>query len=202
MPMYNLIEYSSIYSETTECLWFYSKEEAIDFNANIANTSDFKSHIYKARLVENKADGADGILKNATNAVPLKYLSNFWGSFEMSLIDCKVELKIKSTKYCVLSAAGVDSINGNANDNIFTIKVAKLNVPVVLSQQETIKNYQNFLLVKDLKDQFIEINIKPDVRVKQQMNKDIFESNFVGVNRLYVLVYLNRGDDVKQFKTQ
>ena len=120
----------------------------------------------------------------------------------MSLIDCKVELKIKSTKYCVLSAAGVDSINGNANDNIFTIKVAKLNVPVVLSQQETIKNYQNFLLVKDLKDQFIEINIKPDVRVKQQMNKDIFESNFVGVNRLYVLVYLNRGDDVKQFKTQ
>ena len=34
-----------------------------------------------------------------------------------------------------------------------------------LYQQETIKNYQNFL-VKDLKDQFIEINIKQKVRIK------------------------------------
>ena len=34
-----------------------------------------------------------------------------------------------------------------------------------LYQQETIKNYQN-LLVKDLKDQFIEINIKQKVRIK------------------------------------
>ena len=40
--MYNLIEYSSNYSETTESLWFYSKGEATNFNANIANTNDFK----------------------------------------------------------------------------------------------------------------------------------------------------------------
>ena len=32
----------------------------------------------------------------------LKYLSNFWRSLEMSLINCKVELKLKLTKYCVL----------------------------------------------------------------------------------------------------
>ena len=48
MPMYNLIEYSSNYSETTGSLWFYSKNEATKFNANIANTNDFKS--FKIRL--------------------------------------------------------------------------------------------------------------------------------------------------------
>ena len=35
MPMYNLIEYSSNYSETTETLGFYSKDEATNFNADI-----------------------------------------------------------------------------------------------------------------------------------------------------------------------
>ena len=44
----------------------------------------------------------------------------------MPLINCKVELKLKWTKYCVLSAAGAD-VNGNDNDNIiFTIKDTKL----------------------------------------------------------------------------
>ena len=58
--------------------------------------------------------------------MPLKHLSNFWISLEMPLINCKVELKLKWTKYCVLSAAGAD-VNGNDNDNIiFTIKDTKL----------------------------------------------------------------------------
>ena len=38
MPMYNLIVYSSNYSETTGNLWFYSKDEAANFNADIAKT--------------------------------------------------------------------------------------------------------------------------------------------------------------------
>ena len=41
MPMYNLVEYSSNYSETTGSLWFYSKNEATVFNADIANTDNF-----------------------------------------------------------------------------------------------------------------------------------------------------------------
>ena len=43
MPMYNLIGYNSNYSETTGSLWFYSKDEATDFNAYIANTNNLKS---------------------------------------------------------------------------------------------------------------------------------------------------------------
>ena len=49
----------------------------------------------------------------------------------MPLINCKVELKLKWKKYCVLSAAGNDNTNANPNNIIFTIKDTKLYVPVV-----------------------------------------------------------------------
>ena len=44
--MYNLIEYSSNYSETTGRLWFYSKDEASDFNADVGNTDNFECFKY------------------------------------------------------------------------------------------------------------------------------------------------------------
>ena len=54
------------------------KDETADFNNNIANTDNFKSSKYKFKLLENTvADGANGILTNATISVPLKHLSNF-----------------------------------------------------------------------------------------------------------------------------
>ena len=93
MPMYNLIEYSSNYSKTTGSLWFYSKDKATNFNKNIENTDNFKS--FKAKLLGNTVaqpvpNNANGILKDGTIAVPLKYLSNFWRSIEMSFINCKI----------------------------------------------------------------------------------------------------------------
>ena len=55
-------------------------------------------------------------------AVPLKYLSNSWRLSEMSLINCKAELKLKWTMYCALSAAGADSVNSNSNNIILPSK--------------------------------------------------------------------------------
>ena len=40
-----------------------------------------------------------------------KQLGIFWRSLEIPLISCKVELKIKWTRYCVLSAIGADDVN-------------------------------------------------------------------------------------------
>ena len=135
MPMYNLIEYSSNYSESTKSLQFYSKDDT-NFNADNANNGNFKSFKYKAKLLGNKAvqpapDAANGILKTATIAVPLKQLSNFWRSLKMQLINCNMELKIRWTKHCVLPVAGTNNANGNDDDIIFTIKDTKLYVPVV-----------------------------------------------------------------------
>ena len=43
MSMHNLIEHSSNDSETTGSLWFYSKDEGTNFNADIVNDNNFKS---------------------------------------------------------------------------------------------------------------------------------------------------------------
>ena len=121
--MYNLIEYSLNYSETTGSLCFYSKDEAVNFNGDIAYVDNFKSFKYEAKLLGNTApDRANETLRNATIAVPLKYLSNFSRFLEMPLMNCKVELKLKWTKYCVLSAAGADNTASNLDNIIFTIK--------------------------------------------------------------------------------
>ena len=87
--MYNLIEYSSNYSETTGSLWFYYKDEITNFNADIANNDDLKPSPIKLNY------GANGILRNATIIGPVKYLSIIWRSLEMPLINSEVELKLK-----------------------------------------------------------------------------------------------------------
>ena len=61
----------------------------------------------------------------------LKNLSNFWRSLEIPLINSKVELKLKWTKYCVLAVAGADNADANSNNIILTIKDTELYVPVV-----------------------------------------------------------------------
>ena len=121
--MYNLIEYNSSYSEITGSLWFYSKDEVNNFNNDIANTNNLKYFKYKAILLENaipqsEPNAANRILRNATIAVTLRYLSDFSRSLGMPLINYKAELKLKWQKYCVLSAFATESIiNNNNNDN-------------------------------------------------------------------------------------
>ena len=68
--------------------------------------------------------------------MPLKHVSNFWRSFELPLINCKVELKLKWTKYCVLSETGDDSTNDNPNNIIFTIKTQNYVPAVNLSARD------------------------------------------------------------------
>ena len=51
IPMYNLIKLSSNYSDTTGSLWFYSKDEATNFNNDVVNTDNFKFFKYKPKCV-------------------------------------------------------------------------------------------------------------------------------------------------------
>ena len=203
MSMYNLIEYKSSYSRTTESLWFYSKDKTINFNPDIAN-NNVQLFEYKAKLLGNtEAYGRNRILKNAAIAMPFKCLCNFWRSLEMPLINCKVERKYKCRKYCILSPAGVDNVNANSNNIMFSIKDIKLYFLLSLYQQKIIKNYQN-VLKKDLKDQFIENKYKIKSENKNMTNEFTYfpESNFVWVNTLFVLVYSDQDDRVNRFKTQ
>ena len=112
------------------------------FNNNIANTDNVRSFKYKAKLSGNTvAQPNPNEAINSATAVLLKYLSNFWRSLEIPLINCKVELKLQWTKYFVLSAAANDNDINNANDLTFTIKDTKLYVPVVtLSKRDNKKS--------------------------------------------------------------
>ena len=94
MPMYNLIEYSDNYSKTCGRLWQYYKD---DPNNKIADSESFK---FKVKIAGKIPD--DGNTKDVEIIVPLKYLSNFWRTLEMSLINCEVNLILTWSKDCVL----------------------------------------------------------------------------------------------------
>ena len=92
MPMYNLIEYSDNYSDTSGSLWQFKRDEIIN-NADVTNDNNAPSFKYKANLIGNTEN--NGTKNGVKIAAPLKYLSNFWRSLEMPLINCKVELSLK-----------------------------------------------------------------------------------------------------------
>ena len=102
MPMYNLIKYSVNYSSTSGRLWCFERDEIIN-NANVTNDDNAPSFKHKASLIGNTE--ANGRKNKVKIAVPLKYLSNFWRSLEMPLINCKVELSLKWYERCLLTAA-------------------------------------------------------------------------------------------------
>ena len=83
MPVYNLIEYSDNYFDTSGSLWQFKKDEIIS-NVNVTNNNDAPSSKYKASIIGDTRD--NGAKNKVKIAVPLKYLSNFWRSIEMPLI--------------------------------------------------------------------------------------------------------------------
>ena len=129
MPMYNLIKYSE---KTTGSLWQYCKDIAarnnnnqiINFAAN--NLTD--SFNFKVIFTSQTDDGGT---KDVSIMVPLKYLSNFWRTSEMPLVNCEVNLIVTWSSTCVLVATGV--LNQTAT---FTITDTKLYVPVVPYQHK------------------------------------------------------------------
>ena len=88
MPMYNLIEYSDNYADSSGSLYQFKRDKSPMNDAgnpnNVAldNSASFK---YKASLLgkATDADGNDRLLQNTKIVVPLKYLSNFFRSLKM-----------------------------------------------------------------------------------------------------------------------
>ena len=59
----------------------------------MTNDDNAPSFKYKSNLIGNTEN--NGRKNGVKIAVPLKYLSNFWRSLEMPLINCKVEISLK-----------------------------------------------------------------------------------------------------------
>ena len=86
MSMYNSIEHSDNYSKTSASLWQYYKDEP---NDNLTDSESFK---FKIKITGNTP--ADCNTKDVEIIVPLKYLSNFWRTLEMPLINCEVNCEV------------------------------------------------------------------------------------------------------------
>ena len=87
-----MIEYSHNYSDTSESLWQFKRDEVPVNNADLTIDGS-KSFKYKAALLgktTNAVNNTNSSVKNAKIIVPWKYLSNFWRSLEIPLINWKV----------------------------------------------------------------------------------------------------------------
>ena len=188
MPMYNLIEYSDNYVKTSGSLWECCKDiPALNNNNQIVNftggnTTD--SFNFKAKITG--ATENDGT-KNVEIMVPLKYLSNFWRTLEMPLINCKVNLILTWSSTCV-----VVSTNIAYQGATFTITDTRLYVPVVtLSTQENAKLLQQ---LKSGSKRVINWNkylSKPELVAQNPNLNHLVEPSFHRVNRLFVLAFEN-----------
>ena len=138
MPMYNLIEYSDNYQDSSATLYQYKRDEPPEDDAVADLTADNSSSFkYKIKLLGNVtevAGNAAGIRRlNVKIVVPLKYLSNFLRSLEMPLINCKIKLNLTWKKECVVSTGDGDAV--------FIINGTKLYVPVVNLLKEDTKDF-------------------------------------------------------------
>ena len=147
MPMYNLLEYSKNYRKTTGSLLNYYRDEP-----NNPLSSYSESFKYKTSITGKTPENNDS-LTNAKLVIPLKYLSNFWRSLNIPLINCEVELILTWSKNCVLADMTTrDAEGGNpaiAAPVVLTFEITdtKLYVPVV-----TLSKENDTKLKEDLKE--------------------------------------------------
>ena len=172
MPIYNSIEYYNNYLKMYGSLWQYYKDEA---GEDMENSKSFSSKV----KITGKTF-VDGNKKDVEIIESLKY-------FEMSLINCEVNLILTWSKDCVISSA--------AGETKFKITDTKLYVPVV-----TLSTQDNAKLLQQLKSGFkrtinwnkYESNIK--IFAQNRYLNHLINPSFQGVNRLFVLSFENEND--------
>ena len=174
MPLYNLLEYSDNYAKTSGSLWQYYRDQP---NDDLADSESFKSKIKITGKTSN-----NGNEKDVEIMVPLKYLSNFWRTLEMPLINCEVNLILTWSSTCVI-------IN-STGAGTFAISDRKLHVPVI-----TLSTQDNSKLLQQLKSGFKRITnwnkylSKPELLTRNPDLNHFIEPIFQGVNRLFVLPF-------------
>ena len=174
MPMYNLIEYSDNYAKPTVSLRQYFRDEP---NDNLADSESFKS---KIKITGKTPD--DDNEKDVEIMVPLKYLSNFWRTLEMPLINCEVNLILTWSSACfITNSTGVGT---------FEITDTKLYVPVM-----TLSTQENTKLLQQLKSGFKRVInwnkylSKPELLRRNANLNHLVEPSFQGINRFFVLAF-------------
>ena len=143
--------------------------------------------MFKYKIKVTGKTPAAGNTINVEIAVPLKYLSNFWRTLEIPLINCEVNLILTWSKDCVISSA--------TGETKFKITETKLYVPVV-----TLSTQDNAKLLQQLKSGFKrtinwnKYQSDPKTYAQNRYLNHLVNPSFQGVNRLFVLSFENEDD--------
>ena len=135
-------------------------------------TDDSSSFKHKSSFFKPLSAADNKVFKDVKIAVPLNYLSNFWRSLEMLLINCKIHLELNWSIDCVMS-----SIAGNTTSKITNLK---LHVPIV-----TLSRTDNVKLVKLLGKEFN----RPVKYSTKQKKKQKIETTTILHNFLLMLLF-------------
>ena len=185
MPMYNSIEYSDNYQDSSATLYQYNRDEPPEANAiNDLKTNTSSSFKYKVELLSNPVVANNIARISVKVVVPLKYLSNFFRSLEMPLINCKIKLNLTWKKECVLSTDTCDAV--------FIINDTKMYVAIVTLSKEDNKDF-----IEQQHKGFQRSTYWNEYKTKEQnedANANMFkyinlDPSFQGVNRLFVMAY-------------
>ena len=210
MPMFNLLEYSKNCRRTTGSLWnYYRDKPSSDIGGENNNVNCFikgsKSFDYKTSIT-GLLEGISRT-KDVEIVVPLKYLSNFWRTLNMSLINCEINLILTWAENCVLTnKATRDTVPAqggnptlaavnNATNVTFKIKDTKLHVPVVTLSTKDDNNF-----VEQLKSAFKRTikwnNYRSEMTNQTKTNNlnYLIDPTFTKVNRLFVSSCENEED--------
>ena len=204
--MYNLREYSRNNRKTTGSLWNYYRNEPNSGAVGNINYSikDSKSFDYKASIA-GKLEGNNVEKDDIELAVPLKYLSNFWRTLDIPLINCEVSFTLTWFENCVTTSKAtgeadpdadpaVAGIN-NPKNSVFKITDCKLYIPVL-----TLSAENDNKLLEQLKTGFkrtIKWNKYRSEMSNQTKNNNLnylTDPTFTNVNRLFVLSYKGEAD--------
>ena len=127
---------------------------------------------------------ADVNTKDIEIIVPLKYLSNFWRTLKIPLINCEVNLILAwSSTYVITNSTGAGR---------FTIIDTKLYVLVV-----TLSTQNNTKLLQQLKSGFKrtinwnKYQSDPKAYARKRYPNDLVDPVFQGINRLFVFSFQN-----------
>ena len=156
-------------------------------NNKITNfTEDNLTDSFNFKVKFTGQTGDDGT-KDVEIMVPLKYLSNFWRTLEMPLINCEINLILTWSSTCVI--VSTDIANQVAT---FEITDTKLYAPVV-----TLSTQENTKLLQQLKSGFKRVInwnkylSKPELLAQNPNYNHLVEPSYQGVNRLFVLAFSN-----------
>ena len=161
IPIYNLIEYSDNYQDSSATLYQYKRDEPPEGdpipNLAVGNSSYFK---YKVELLGDPVVANNIARRNVKVVVPLKYLSNFFRSLEMPLINCKIKLNLtwKKNAYYQMKMVMLYLLS----------MIQNCTFQLLLCQKKIIKTLLNNK-IKDFKDLFIGMNIKQKNKLKMLM---------------------------------